>query len=1165
MQEFAILEPPSVPIAGMRSAPHPSLLAPGEQALIQNFRWGETGALVVRAGIAQLFGVPDASAVSVIDIWAGELNGNQVYAMAVVCVQGATGHPSAITSASPALVTQAAHGYQTGQWVYLAGATGLSLVDSTGMQVNGSPNTAQKGLWQINVVDGSHYSLNGSTSTGALTGAPTAQIVKTRIYASVNNAALTEITSEGNACFFGGSPASTRFPNLTSYFTSAGGSVGGVARSSSTKMTFTAIRTPNGLDNGNFIQPVDVLLISNGIDSVRVWNPSAASGMQLALHDPLSLPANALTTFAVQSTFAAFAQAAGPSGKSYDTDGVNLNAQPFNLSDSNYMLFKATAITTATPAQVTVANHGFTTGDGIQMYASVGMGGIVGDWVITVVDANNFTLNGSTSTGAFTSASFLRGPGPIVITAATATTPIELTTLTPHLFHSGDYGFVTGIGTLAGGEGIFQMTVVDATHLKLNGSTGTGAAFAGTASLSYSRYGAGSQVPMLYAQALLSSTSFEAAVRFSAPLTIASQLIMIVDGVDPISLLSRCKVEVSPDNVATHLATNWFTVTDPISQSVPGQIAAYPYTDPVPPMAPVLQAGSISPTLNRYIVAFPIGNLVVNQIVRHIRFTFGSGGAAPNFTSIVNILGIMSAGGYPGSTQWAIAYEDTYSQSESFGIEASSITSTALSSVGGPAIVSTPIPPLEAIGFDYVLSIPSTNVAGGVLSGGLNKNPSAVTIYMRLPGASAALYAFHYDMLVPVVALGVAGWVQFPGTDQPVFQIFTAQNLFFTKALADPTRPLPPAFQIPIPPANTMVFASSRLFVGDVWNADSGERTPSDLYFSAANQPFRLGAVPVDAQGNYDPAGPSRCTFVAEAIENLVASSSMAEAASYVYVYTTTALHMIGGGGIMGALTDATSLGSAHRIGATGTQCPQSVQERNGVIVWVDNEFCGRRMYGGVPQDITRKRVNDKLVAITAVQRRNVVGIWTRDRCYLLLGNSTMLVWHEPSQQWESLDLLPVNYLRLAVLYDPVASGSGRKLLGVGADMKTYWHETGTTDLGSNVAVQIDTRQIGFGRGMAGTVSETMILSDSFAGTLTVNSYYEPFKSEYSSTCPLSTGFGTDLSSTRTELVAPPDPDTGERGVYLRQSITGALPGGTTLLAIISKIGPVSSTEASVI
>jgi hypothetical protein len=56
-------------------------------------------------------------------------------------------------------------------------------------------------------------------------------------------------------------------------------------------------------------------------------------------------------------------------------------------------------ITQANPAQVTANNHGLSTGDTVYIYGVRGMISIEGGYEITIVDGNNFTLNGIDSSG----------------------------------------------------------------------------------------------------------------------------------------------------------------------------------------------------------------------------------------------------------------------------------------------------------------------------------------------------------------------------------------------------------------------------------------------------------------------------------------------------------------------------------------------------------------------------------------------------------------------------------------------------------------------------------------------------------------------------------------------------------------------------------------------
>lgn len=62
-----------------------------------------------------------------------------------------------------------------------------------------------------------------------------------------------------------------------------------------------------------------------------------------------------------------------------------------------------TAVTNASPIQITANTHGFTTGQEVRISGVLGNTAANGDWIVTVIDANNFTLNGSVGNGAYTS------------------------------------------------------------------------------------------------------------------------------------------------------------------------------------------------------------------------------------------------------------------------------------------------------------------------------------------------------------------------------------------------------------------------------------------------------------------------------------------------------------------------------------------------------------------------------------------------------------------------------------------------------------------------------------------------------------------------------------------------------------------------------------------
>jgi hypothetical protein len=65
-----------------------------------------------------------------------------------------------------------------------------------------------------------------------------------------------------------------------------------------------------------------------------------------------------------------------------------------------------TAATNATPIQITAANHGYKNGQKITIAGALGNTAANGNWTVTVIDPNNFTLNGSIGNGAYISGGF---------------------------------------------------------------------------------------------------------------------------------------------------------------------------------------------------------------------------------------------------------------------------------------------------------------------------------------------------------------------------------------------------------------------------------------------------------------------------------------------------------------------------------------------------------------------------------------------------------------------------------------------------------------------------------------------------------------------------------------------------------------------------------------
>lgn len=89
---------------------------------------------------------------------------------------------------------------------------------------------------------------------------------------------------------------------------------------------------------------------------------------------------------------------------SLDLATANVKAVLVDVADYGLAI---SAATNASPIQITSATHGLSTG---QRVAIMGVGGNTaanGNWTVTVVNTTQFTLNGSTGNGAYTSGGFV--------------------------------------------------------------------------------------------------------------------------------------------------------------------------------------------------------------------------------------------------------------------------------------------------------------------------------------------------------------------------------------------------------------------------------------------------------------------------------------------------------------------------------------------------------------------------------------------------------------------------------------------------------------------------------------------------------------------------------------------------------------------------------------
>lgn len=128
------------------------------------------------------------------------------------------------------------------------------------------------------------------------------------------------------------------------------------------------------------------------------------------------------------------------------------------------------------PGAVTITspNHGLTTGQRIRIKGAAGVQGVNGVQKITVVDADTFTLDSVVATGTYDKSQGLATWNANVITAASNTSDIVITS-PGHGLESGDEIRVSGVEGNTAANGTFFITRIDADTFLLRNSAGNGA------------------------------------------------------------------------------------------------------------------------------------------------------------------------------------------------------------------------------------------------------------------------------------------------------------------------------------------------------------------------------------------------------------------------------------------------------------------------------------------------------------------------------------------------------------------------------------------------------------------------------------------------------------------------------------------------------------------
>jgi hypothetical protein len=209
---------------------------------------------------------------------------------------------------------------------------------------------------------------------------------------------------------------------------------------------------------------------------------------------------------------------------------------------------------------------------------------------------------------------------------------------------------------------------------------------------------------------------------------------------------------------------------------------------------------------------------------------------------------------------------------------------------------------------------------------------------------------------------------------------------------------IPDAFAIGMPAGTAMASCNNRIFVC------SGSR----LYYSGYQRPFEYRVIvryidvttPDDTSpGSFNKDGETLMAIAPLGVIDVGQESigSPPNSAASLHYWTNRGFYRVSG-------FDATSLNKSITISPNGTLSPFSIARGRNLVYWLDEQQ-QVRAYGGssAPTALSMFKVDNYTRAVTSPGF--CVGWVCRDRYYLMLTSSQILVWNEDFQNWESLDV----------------------------------------------------------------------------------------------------------------------------------------------------------------
>lgn len=638
-----------------------------------------------------------------------------------------------------------------------------------------------------------------------------------------------------------------------------------------------------------------------------------------------------------------------------------------------------------------------------------------------------------------------------------------------------------------------------------------------------------------YANLLITATTLTgtAGVTFVTPLTVGQivsgvvvrackQIILTLTGtaqsID--AFRSTFKVEVAGTQSSSDL-----TLYDPSSTNG---------TDGLTTIGPNPNGG-----LSVWHLCYAVDPLIAANVdYQFSNMTFTPVANAPSSPLDVGVYGICAGGLIPAATQIAVSYYNSGSRAESYE-QVLPIRPAALNDNDGAALGSYTWPVDDRIYLEeniWVAPIDQAQAVTGVDTLRIYGMLTGENVFTLFP-ANATLAVYSTGTWTPTAPTN-------PGTGLVEFTLDQDPNqrlLWLTS---------PGAFIEPIPISRAMaVGTGSRLIVGA--RSDNLDAFPR-VALSASSMPFRFVSVP----DLTDPTTGYEDSLNSENVQAFVSSAASTFAAATIYCFTDKSVWIV----------DPVSIGTAYylrRVSTIGTVSPESLVENRGHMFFLDTNNQISVIAGASDQPLSRGWINDKLASIPVARLRSTPGLWFNFRYYMGrtvpggLWNTNMTVYSENAQAWESDDLAPpigvagegMSFEGLIAWQPNTTAQTGAYgviapaiILALGIDCNLYQYETGSTDLGNDISIQMLTGALSRWGGL--TIKRIGVLMDGVAGkVLNFTRTFWPSGATASSVLDTSNTNPFDWSWDQTPQGIT-EPSIGS-AAYI--DMTSDLPGGTTL------------------